>query len=152
MKFLLCPIASLLLAGCSLPEDVRQPPSIHEVTGTWFSGYTINATDFVLQDCSYEPSGTFKCAVLDQGCGSFCEAETFSFYGTWTIAGTKVTRRVPEGWAPKEMTLTIKAVSPGVIYFSDGTRWFRKRSARNKYVVPPNAPPALGTVDHGQPK
>jgi len=152
MKFLVCAIAALLLADCSHPAEVRQRPAIRELNGTWFSGYAINATDFVLQDCSYDPSGTFKCATLDHGCGSFCEAQTFTFSGTWVIAGTTVTRRVSEGWAPKEMTLTIEAVSPAIIYFSDGTRWFRQRNARNKYVVPPNATPALGTVDHGHPK
>lgn len=150
MKSLVCLISAMLLAGCLRPVQKGQFPEIHELDGKWFSGHAISDTDFVLEDCSYAPAGTFSCAVLDQGCGSFCEAQTFSFSGTWQIVGRNIVRRTPPGsWVPSELTFTTNSVGPGIIYFSDGTRWFRKRSARNKYVVPPNAPPAVGGVDHG---
>jgi hypothetical protein len=136
MKRLAALIATSALAGCLALTHERQLASPLDVSGSWYSGSSLNATNYTLHDCRYERGGAFHCMTLDKGCsGTLCEFQSFPYSGTWKLEGFTLTRRTTQGWGPEETSWSIREQRSGVLYFTDGTRWYRTKRARDKDVI-----------------
>lgn len=111
--------------------------SLRGLSGHWHSGLAINATDYRLEDCRYQRTGSFECMATDRGCASgFCEAESVRYSGTWSIDSVRLTRNISDGWAPHGTTAgEIQSLERGVLMLSGGQRWFRHERARNQHIV-----------------
>jgi hypothetical protein len=136
MKLLL-PIAALILAqGCATSSDTSRY-SIRSLSGRWHSMLSINATDYRLEDCRYERNGSFECIATDRGCDSgFCEGESTLYSGSWSLEGSRLTRRITKGSEPNITTVwEIQGWNEGVLSLSGGERWFRDEKTRNQHVV-----------------
>ena len=128
-------LPTLLLSAC-LPLAHTQSTAFPRVmSGDWYYGFAPNETDYTFYDCRFSELGTFKCSVQDKGCGSFCEIQTFTASGAWRLDGHELTLRTTNGWGPEEQHLLLNGELSGILYFTNGTRWFRKRATRDKNVI-----------------
>jgi hypothetical protein len=129
--------ALLLLIGLASCAHDLSPPTINGLAGYWYSGRALNRTDYRLDDCLYSSDGTFKCTAIDRGCnGSFCEAQSASFVGTWSIDGNRLTRRCNTNWCsdiPK--TWIIERQDRRVLQLAGGERWYRSKSTRSELLM-----------------
>lgn len=133
MKIIVAVVAITSLAACS---HAPVSPSVSGFSGDWYSGHAINSTDYRLDDCSYRNDRTFTCRVIDRGCtNGFCEAESFTFSGTWALAGTHLTRRTTAGFLRADTKQwVIEQQTSGELILSGGERWFRSEKARTRHV------------------
>jgi hypothetical protein len=134
-------IALVLAAGCVSAPSTKQPMMPLDlraaIVGSWFSGQSVNRTDYRLDDCQYKGDGTFSCTLKDHGCSAdgFCEVLGDGYSGTWSIEGTTLVREVSWGSSLHSRdSWVIKGLSGDSLLVNE-TKWFRNPSSRNKYVL-----------------
>ncbi len=127
----------LLLIGLTSCAHEVVAPTASGLSGRWYSSHAINKTDYRLDDCLYLPDGTFTCAVDDHGCsGAFCEAESFTFAGTWAVQGTRLTRQCTTDFCSKSpKTWIIERLDRKTLLLSGGESWFRSKRKRDKNLA-----------------
>jgi hypothetical protein len=108
---------------------------VNAFPGIWYSGHAINKADYRTDDCSYKSDGTFSCSVWDRGCsGTFCDAQSFSYSGTWSLAGDRLTRQTTSGVGPKEPSTLQIRLNGRELRLSSGERWFKSKEARFQHM------------------